>query len=287
MKLEAMRLFAEVVKQGNYSRAAEHLRVSKGYLSQQVKSLEKALNKQLLVRNTRNMRLTPAGELLYERARLLTTFYQDTSALLNEHDDGLAGSVKCTAPSGLAKYMLFPKLQPLLQEYREISLMIDSGNYNHNLIAEDFDFAVRMTNTPPEDVVARKLGTVHYVCVATPKYIEQYGQPSHPSELHKYPCSALAHWKNWRFQEATGERISIDVVSFFESSDNELLLQACFNHMALIRVPDYMVSKSIKNGELVQVLTEYAGEQKDIYLLYPQLSSRPKRVKLCLDHLQS
>ena len=77
-----MRLFAEVVKQGSYTRAAECLGVSIGYLSKQVRQLETQLSTQLLVRNTRVMRLTSAGEIVYQQALQLTNFWQQTQALL-------------------------------------------------------------------------------------------------------------------------------------------------------------------------------------------------------------
>lgn len=157
MNLERMCLFCEVVKQGSYTKAADLLGVSKGYLSTQIKKLELETGKQLLVRNTRTMRLTSAGEILFKQASKLPTFLQETQSLLSQGEDGLAGTVKFTAPVGLSTHLLWPVFQELMNKHNDINIWVDSSNTTHNLVADDFDFAVRITNTPPQDMIAKHL----------------------------------------------------------------------------------------------------------------------------------
>ncbi len=280
-----MRLFAEVVRNGSYTKAADSLGVSKGYLSKQIRFLEQELGKSLLVRNTRMMRLTSAGETLYQEAIKLTNFWQQTKSLLDASEEELAGKVKCTAPMGIARYVLWPLFNALMTKQPELNVTIDSGNTTHNLIADDFDFAVRLTNTPPEDMIARKLVKVNYICCATPDFIAKFGAPSSPLALPDKQCVVLPHWNEWHFT-VSGKLERVKPNGRFIASDNDLLKEACLASLGIARLPDYMVSKEIVCGELVNLFQSVQGDSRDLYLIYPQLSARPKRVAMCLSAIE-
>lgn len=277
-----MRLFAEVVKQGSYTRAAEYLGVSKGYLSKQVRQLETQLSTQLLVRNTRVMRLTSAGEIVYQQALQLTNFWQQTQALLKASEGELSGIVKCTAPIGVARYSLWPIFNNIMQTQADIAITVDSGNTTHNLVADDFDFAVRLTNTPPQDMIAKHLTQVNYICCASPAFISKMPSICSPLQLTQGPCLVLSHWNEWSFT-LNGELLKLKPNSRFVASDNDLLKEACLNGLGIARLPDYMVNKELASGQLVNLFPNIQGDFRQLYLIYPQLSARPKRVAICLE----
>lgn len=283
MNLERMCLFCEVVKQGSYTKAADLLGVSKGYLSTQIKKLELETGKQLLVRNTRTMRLTSAGEILFKQASKLPTFLQETQSLLSQGEDGLAGTVKCTAPVGLSTHLLWPVFQELMNKHNDINIWVDSSNTTHNLVADDFDFAVRITNTPPQDMIAKHLMRFKYICCATPSYLAKHGEPSTPQALLKsHKCLVLAHWQFWTF-EVDGTPQKFDLSGKFTASDNDLLKKAALNHHGIARLPEYMIKQQLTTGELVALIPNFEPEHRDIYLVYPPMNTRPSRVKLCLE----
>lgn len=291
MNLERMRLFAEVVKRGNFSKAADYLDVSKAYLSTQIKNLEKDLGTQLLIRNTRNMRLTPAGETLLEQASKLSSFWHDTKALLQSSEDSVVGNVRFTAPSAMMKTLLMPVLRPIYQKYPGIHLVTDTGNTVHNLVSSRYDFAIRITNTPPEDMVAKKLMSYDYVCCATPSYFLQQSSekkepeeniiPRVPEDLSGHACLTLSYWNKWQFfKNDTSHTVELDGV--YQCSENSPLKKAALMDLGIARLPRYIVEPELASGELVELFTDYANETRDVYLLYPQVSKRPERVSLVL-----
>lgn len=281
VKIEQMRLFAEVVKHGSYTQAADKLGVSKGYLSKQIKQLEQALGKPLLVRNTRVMRLTSAGEVLFKEATKLTTFWVKTKLLLDQAEEQLSGQVKCTAPVGIAHYILSPLFRSLINQQPDIRLLIDSGNNTHNLVADDFDFAIRITNTPPEDMVAIPLTQINYICCATPSFLAKQQAIQSPGDLQHMDCLVLSHWHQWTF-EGKSVPATITPRGKFVATDNELLKQACINHLGVARLPEYMIKEELAQGGLVNLFPTINGDHRDLYLIYPQLSTRPKRVLMFL-----
>lgn len=283
--LDNLLLFAEVVNQGSYTQAAIRLGLSKAHLSQQVKQLESHLGKPLLVRNTRNMRLTSAGQLLYNQAQKLQGFWQQTTHLLEEEQQGLEGVIRCTAPVAVANYLLQPLFNDFIKQHPGIELIINTGNTTHNLTTDNFDFAIRLTNTPPDDMVARHLCQVDYICCCSPEYARQNQLPQTPEQLRNSQCLVLSHWPKWSFGDGNNSS-QISPASVYQATDNQLLKQACLQGLGIARLPNYMLQQELADGSLLPVLTDFQCDLRQLYLLYPQLSSRPQRVKLLLQYIQ-
>jgi DNA-binding transcriptional LysR family regulator len=284
MQLERLKLFAELVKKGSFTSTAAYLGISKAHLSKQLKALERELQTQLIIRNTRTMRLTPAGENLFEHANKLTTFWQDSKQFLEASESSLAGEVRFTAPTGLLKYLILPLLEKVSKQYSDISIKAETGNKTYNLVSNPYDFAVRIINTPPDEMVARKLTSVKYVCCASPEYLSLNGRPKTPEELPKHSCIALSYWKNWLFKEGQHD-YEIQVSARYQFSDNEVIKQAALSSMGICRLPSYMLVKEFNEGLLVPLFQQAEPEQRNVYLIYPQTLKRPERVNLVMNSI--
>ena len=282
MHLEQLRLFAELVNHGSYTKTADVLGVSKAYISKQIKALESDLKCQLLLRNTRSMRLTSAGATLNERAQKLTSFWQETQQLIQRQEEELEGVVRFTAPTGLMQSALFQLVEVTHKMYPGIELICETGNETHNLVSEPYDFAIRITNTPPQDMVAVNLMTSNYVCCASPKFIAKHGQPTVPEELNDFSCISLFYWRNWSFM-VSGKHAEVSVNAKYQFSDNSLLKQASLAGLGITRLPKYLIEEELAAGSLVPILKDYQGESRDVYLLYPQDLNRSERVKRILN----
>ena len=267
--LEQLRLFAELVNHGSYTKTADALGVSKAYLSKQIKALETDLNCQLLLRNTRSMRLTSAGETLNQRAQKLTSFWQETQTLLLKEEEQLSGTVRFPAPTGLMQAKLFNVVEQVSRDFPAIELICETGNETHNLVSEPYDFAIRITNTS------------EYVCCASPEFIRQNGAPKLLNELHNFKTIALFYWRTWHFKQAN-KHCEINVEASYQFSDNILLKQAALKGLGITRLPKYLIETELASGQLVSVLNDYVGETRDIYLLYPQDLNRAERIKQVL-----
>lgn len=298
MQLERLKLFCQLIEHGSYSKTAEVLGISKGYLSKQIKLLETELTCQLLIRNTRNMRLTQAGETLYKHAKPLDSFWADTQALMKEDQDTLAGTVTFTSPTGLAKHVLMPLISELNKQHPEIEIVCESGNQTHNLISTPYDFAVRITNTPPDDMVAIKLASFEYICCASPEYIKASGMPSHPKSLSQFNCISLSYWKAWQFDESSKDQQStftVNVSPVMQFSDNELLKSAALSNLGITRLPEYLIKKELESGELTALFQPTNDESdnvitsliNDIYLLFPPAINKAQRVQIVIDKIKS
>lgn len=266
-RIERLMLFVELAEVLNFTKAAESLGVSKGYLSEQIKKLETELQCPLLIRTTRSVRLTQEGSRAYQRgAEIRAQMLELERSLMTDHDE-VSGLLRMTAPKMFAETYLFELCAKFKQKHPGISFEINSSYTTFNLSQRDIDLAFRATNNPPENMVATKLLSYGHYLVASPKYLDTYGRPATTSELNQHHCLATLHQKNWPLKSG-----NIPVTGWVSTNENHILKQQAILGEGIVRIANYYVEKEIEKGLLEQVLTqETLTAQNSVYLFYPQV----------------
>ncbi|MBL4630327.1 MAG: LysR family transcriptional regulator, partial [Paraglaciecola sp.] len=164
-RIERLMLFSQVAKELNFSRAAEHMGISRGHLSEQIKYLERELGTNLLNRSTRHVSLTKEGEKVLASMdsiqNLLTTMERD---IRHEKND-LEGELKITAPLLFAHRYLNDICDDFHQKNPQVSFALNTSYQSHDLNKMDFDIAFRATKNPPLDMVAKQVLTYQHLIV--------------------------------------------------------------------------------------------------------------------------
>jgi len=278
-------LFEQVAKTGSFTAAAEQLALSKSHVSNQIRKLEKQLNTQLFYRTTRRVRLTEAGKLLLQRCQQLTHWHYDTLQALAASTLDVQGTLRITAPQAFSEYCLYPLLQRFRARYPGIELNIEANNRTADLVDQGFDVAIRLTDHPPEEWIARQLTTIHYVCCAAPEYLATYGMPETPEQLREHNCLTLLDWKEWRFgDENSWQRVTVS--GDFSCNNNRLLREAALAGLGIIRTPLYVVEQDLLSGRLKPLLARLQQETHPLYALYAPGRAIPQKIRLFVDHLQ-
>ncbi len=91
--LRQLRYFVAVAEELNFTRAAERLHMAQPPLSAAIRQLEEQLGVPLLARTTRQVELTPAGQVLLERGRALLRHADEVFAATRETDRAPVGRV--------------------------------------------------------------------------------------------------------------------------------------------------------------------------------------------------
>ena len=282
--IENVMIFVEVINAGGFTAAADKIGVSKGYVSQRVSALEKELDVQLLLRSTRRIRMTSAGEALYKQAPKINDFWYDTQTKIQATKEEASGKLRITAPTSMSEYLIGPHLETFLELYPKISIELETGNVLIDQVQSGFDIAIRITETPPEHLIARELIRVQYFCCATPEYLDKNGEPKSPDELNEHECLALSTWDTWRFFDAK-KSYRINVKCRLNSNHNNVLKHRALNSKGIIRLPHYTIEEELREGKLVPILKDFQHEQKPVYLLYPPMNNRPQKSQACIDFL--
>ena len=272
-KLERLMLFSEVAQTLSFSVAAESLGISRGHLSTQIKQLEKDMGLALLIRSTRNVRLTEQGKRVLAGMEKIRLSMLELERSAEHEGHAIDGLLKITAPSQFTERFLLDICSEFKQLHPAISFSIDCSYTRHDLTRSNFDLAFRATATPPENMVAKPLLNYHHCCVASPEYLTRCGTPLEPEDIQQHQCLRAQDQASWHFDN---HQVSAD--GWLQINDNNMLKRQAIMGLGLIRVPDYLVDKEIAEGKLQLVLADFSQDAKKIYIVHPQLIQHSKRL---------
>src|SRR5258708_9743795 len=180
-------LFARVVDEGSFSRAAERLSLPKATVSRRVAALEAKLGERLLLRTTRKLPLTDFGLAVLEHARHVVEDVAAAASLAHNRQLEPSGRLRVTMPGDIGNLLLASVLAEFVLKYPAIALEVDLSARFVDLIGENFDVAIRMGDLRDDaSLAARHLSAFTRSLYAAPAYIARRGTPSEPEALMEH-----------------------------------------------------------------------------------------------------
>lgn len=282
-------LFNYVVEMMSFTKAAEHLKLSKSYVSQQIAALEKTLGVKLLERTTRHIAPTFAGTQLYEHSRRIVQELNNAEQTIAGLQNKPEGQLRITAPSAFAAHILAPALPQFLDRYPEIDLKIITTGVELDLLKEKIDIAIRLTHNPPEDRVAKLLGYYQLQVCATPRFLKNRNEIKQPHNISEHPCLVYATEKvseRWPF--IIDEKESpVFVTPHMACNTYEILLNAVLSDCGIARLPSYVIQQSVEKNALKILFEQYEPPKIPIYAIYAPDPHFPPRNRVFLEFSQN
>jgi DNA-binding transcriptional LysR family regulator len=283
-----LKSFAAVVEHGSFTAAALALNISKPVVSKQVTELERELGVQLMVRTTRTLHLTEAGETFAQYATKIIKDLQEAEHAVMPMQSEPQGTLVISAPQSLA-YSFLPKILPQFQKrYPLIQLNVRITGRYVDLVEEGIDVAMRVGKMEDSSLMARLIQSCHMQVCAAPEYWRTHGKPQHPQELAQHNCliyQPATHARNWVFTNPQNEDISVKVNGNLQSDDGGLLLSAAKSAQGVFYVPSFLISEDLKNGALEQALSGFSRKDTGLYALYPRAKHVPSKLRVFIDYL--
>jgi DNA-binding transcriptional LysR family regulator len=285
--LVAMAAFARVVEAGSFTAAARDLELSTPVVSKRIGELEHELGTRLLHRTTRKLSLTEAGSAFYRHcARLVeeARMAEEAVARLNEAPRGV---LRITAPASFGSNQVAMAIPAFLQRYPEVRIEMVLNDRIVDLAEEGFDLAIRLTNEPQPNLVARRLTTATKMVCASPEYWRLHGKPRTPAELAQHNCllyASVPMLNEWYFNGPAGAE-RIEVRGNFSVNGPAALREAAVGGLGVVRLTSFVVSQDIAAGRLETALDEYASPDTDIYLAYLPNRYLSKKTRVFIDFL--
>ncbi|EKO3437222.1 LysR family transcriptional regulator [Vibrio fluvialis] len=280
---EGVSEFVAVAETSSFTQAAKRLVTSVANVSRRIALLEERLGVKLLLRTTRKVSLTEAGQVYYQQCRALLEGLDQAELTVTQMQQTPRGKLKVTAPVTYGEQKIAPLLNGFLLQHPKLELELVLTNQKLDLIEQGVDVAVRLGQLDDSSFIARRLSNRHlYVC-ATPDYLAQCGTPHTLSELTKHSC-LVGTYDHWRFKENQQSR-SIRVKGRLSCSSGVVLLDAVLKGMGLAQLPDYYVEEHLLSGRLVEVLPSYRDDREGVWALYPQNRHLSPKVRLLVDYL--
>ncbi len=288
VNLADIRSFVLIAQLGNFTKAAEALSVSRSHVSRQISSLEKQMGVTLLTRSTRSLKLTQAGERLYQECEKSINGIDQALIAAVDDTEEVRGLIRVNCVGGYIGESIISKyLAHFMQEYPYIKAHLDFSSHRIDLIQDDFDIAFRMGQLDDSGFIAKRLMDVDIVTLASPNYVKQYGNPAHPKELNEHRC-ITGSVKRWSFQsvEDTSEQVDVTVEGHLVSKNGHALIMNALTGNGIIRVPRIYCADAIDNGQLVEILPKWQIPSVLFSAVYHRDKYQPKRLRTFIDFIK-
>jgi len=271
-RLHEMKVFVAVAVAGSFAKAGTRLRISPPAVTRAISSLEDRLGARLFNRTTRSLSLTEAGARFLESARRLLTDLDVAEKSAAGETAVPHGHLTVTASVTFGRSALAPIVCAFLAAHPRITVSILLLDRIANLVEEGIDVAVRIGELPDSSLVARRVGEVRRVLVASPGYVAKRGQPEAPADLKLHSIIAftgLMPNREWRFVDRRGPN-HVSFTPRLEINDAVAAIGAVEMGDGITIALSYMVAQQIREGRLVPVLDQFSPPPAPVHIVYPQ-----------------
>lgn len=280
-------VFVAVVEKSSFSRAAEHLGLTKSAVSRRITHLEARLGVQLLQRSTRRLVLTDAGSRYFAHASEAVHHVRSAEREAGLFGSEAVGEIRVLAPMAFGSRHLAPHLPAFLQAHPKLSVDLTLDDRFLAAIDDRYDLALRAGDLPDSSQIARKLAPLRSVICASPDYVARQGAPDVPAELHGHNCLFFSYSDNmdvWEFRSPLGPEI-ISVTGNLKINNSEALCAAVQAGGGIGRLPSFIAHAPLKNGQLVRLLPEFEMPSKALNIQFPSRQLIPRAARVLIDYL--
>lgn len=284
----AIQSFVAVADARSFVGASRRLGISPSAVSKQVSRLEQKLGVRLLRRTTRTLSLTEEGTLYHRRCSATLAELEAAEEEVSSHDPSPRGLLRITAPTLLGQAFVAPDLAEFQRLYPEITVDLDLNDELVDLVAGSFDVAIRTSaQLPSSSMVAKKLAPHEFILCASPRYLEKRDVPRRPADLLQHECLLRRGTERgfvWTLHGPSGPK-EVMVTGHFFSNSRMAIFHAAVAGCGVAALPKYLVARSLREKELVQVLPSYRLPDRFVYAVYTHRQPLAGRVRVFLDYI--
>lgn len=283
-----LRIFVKTAELRSVTRAAHAFGVSKSTISKTLAALEEQLGSGLLERTSRRIDITPAGQLLLDRARSVLHELDRLSADVRELTDVVRGQLTIAAPPDLGALLTAGLFARFLTRYPDVRLALRLDYGFADLQDPSLDVGIRIGSVQDERLVARKVGDVVRVLVASPRFARSHRLET-PDDLTTCPALVFAETTapfRWRLQNERGKPAEVTVSGPLAARSFRTLLRAAEAHLGVALVPELLAQAELRSKRLVTVLPAWRQLDAPILLVYRVGQQKLRRVRAFLDFVQ-
>jgi DNA-binding transcriptional LysR family regulator len=280
-------IFAAVVREGSFTRAADKLELSTSQVSKCVNRLERTLGARLLHRTTRRLRLTEAGSALYENSSGALAAIEEAKLAVSKLQGAPRGKLKVSSSTAFGSMQLPRIVRDLSAQYPELEIELLLEDRHVDLVREGIDVAIRITGEAPDSgLVYRRLAPNRQVICASPDYIGRRGLPRTPDDLAHHDCiahSARATPRVWHLTGPDGGQLSVPINGRPTINSALAVRQAALEGLGIIELNSYLVGDDIAAGRLVRLLPQYQPKELHFYAVYAERRFLAPKIRVFVD----
>lgn len=291
INIRALKFFIGVYDSKSYSVVARKEGVSPSMISRVISQLEDSLGQQLFYRNTRAIIPTESGRIFIEYARSMAEQLNEVRNELLDRTIEPKGLIRINAPVFFGQRHIAPWLAGFLRRYPQVQVELTQTDDYIDPHVSAADIIFRIGTLVDSSLHSRILGSQTYHLAASKAYIALHGMPTEPADLKNHQClvySGSSGQNRWFFNKNKTTWLHQPITPILTSNNAETLLIAALNDMGIVLFPDWLIGDSLKNGQLISLLTDCESaikiDQHYITAIYPNSRTPSLNVRAVIDY---
>lgn len=292
-QIHLMNVFVAVGEEEGFAAAARRLDLSPAAVTRAIAGLEERLGVKLLLRTTRNVRLTEAGRRYLDDTRAILASIDEANEAAAGVNSAPKGNLSVTASVLFGKTFVMPCIVQFLNEYPEVEVSALFLDRIVNLVDEGIDVAVRIGHLPDSSLKALRVGQVRRVLCASPEYLARHPLPQHPADLLRHTVIAatgISPRVEWKFG-AVDDPTMVRLRPRLTVTSNDAAIEATCAGLGICRLLSYQIADQLTDGRLKIVLSEYEEAPWPVHLVHRESKFGSSKVRnfidLLADHLRA
>src|SRR5437879_154012 len=284
-RIDAMQAFVAVADLRGFAPAARKLGQSPSGITRLIAALEERLGARLLQRTTRQVTLTDAGSRYLERARRILADIEEAEDAVEGERTRPEGRLVISAPVGFGRLHVSGIVTAYLKRYGDVGVDLRLSDRMINLVEDGVDLAVRIGHLPDSSLVARHVGEMRRIVVASPGYLKARSEPKTPGAIAAHDTiqfGATAGMADWRFVE-NGNEVRVAIAPRFSTNSADAAIQHAEQGGGLTRVLAYQAASSLKRGHVRIVLAKFELPAMPVQIVYPTSRLLSAKVRTFID----
>lgn len=283
-RIDLFRIFSRVVECASFTRAADTLGIPRSSVSAAVQELEAHVGARLLHRTTRKVSPTQDGAAFYARCQQVIADVEETENLFRQTAAQPSGRLRIDVPGRIGRLIIAPALPEFLDRYPQIDIDLGVTDRAVNLVEDSVDCVLRVGPLSDSGLIARPIGKLPLINVASPAYLKRYGTPQSPDDLGdhwavNYASPSSGRVEDWEWIE-DGKLSTVPMRGRVTVNSAEAYIACCLAGLGLIQIPAYDVRHHLEASELIEVMPHHRAEPMPMTLLYPHRQHLSHRLQV-------
>ena len=292
MKIADLQVLLKVAELQSITAAANQLDMSSSAASVSIKRIEKALNAQIFVRTTRQIRLTSEGERYLPLCQQALELLQQGQVLIHEEQQSISGEVRMAVSSEMGRNLMRVLLNNIMDKYSEVTLRLQASDSRADFYRDGVDVALRaITKDAAKELnlYGFKICNIPHVLCASPSYITKYGEPLTPDDLlnHNallYKLYEVVH-DDWVLYN-DDQKFKIKMNSGRAVNDGDIVRRWCIDGTGVAKKSAIDVAQDLLSGRLQRLMPEYKIPLTEMWLVLPSRQLISPAIRLIRDELK-
>lgn len=251
--------FRLLARSASLTDAARSLSMTPSAVSRRLGAIETRLGVQLVLRNTRSMRLTPEGERYLEAAEAILA---ETERLEADIASRPLGRLRICASFGFGRTHIAPVVADFARANPDVRVDLTLTDRPVSIIEEGFDVGIHLGVPHDSRLRARKLLANDRILCASPAYLETHGRPLLPSDLVRHRLIEIAEDENtvgrWTLtHRKTKKVVNLAAVPVLRSNSGSAALDWCLAGLGIVLRSRWHAAAPLADGRLEEVLPDW------------------------------